>query len=149
MNTNYGDDHSRPLSTNGIKAVKKMGLFLSEKGTPDLVISSTATRANTTANLAMNSGRWSCPFVLESGIYGGVPSFLLDLVNRQDDEMSSICLVGHEPNFSGFISDAISSHQLHFPPASMVKINFNVIHWNEVVFGIGILDWLVNPSGLK
>ena len=55
-NASYGSDHDRPLNSRGIKAAKKMGLFLSTKNQiPDIVISSTATRAKTTAQLAMES----------------------------------------------------------------------------------------------
>ena len=147
--TNAGDDHSRPLSEYGIKIAKRMGLYLANRGSPDLVISSTATRANTTADLAMDSGKWGCSIVLEGGIYGGLPSFLLDLINRQNDNIASICLVGHEPNFSGFISQAVSSNIAHFPTASMAKINFDVKYWSEIIFGTGKLDWLIRPKEIE
>ena len=143
------NDHNRTLSNHGINTVKKMGLYLAEKGSPDLVISSTATRANTTANLAVDSGQWSCPIILERGIYGGSPSFLLDLVKGQNDNIKSICLVGHEPNFSDFIAQSISSNYIYFPTSSMAKINFDVKYWSDVGFDIGKLDWLINPKEIK
>ena len=57
-NTYYDSDHNRPLAPRGIKAAKKMGVFLANKNQmPDLVISSTAVRSRTTVELAMKEGR--------------------------------------------------------------------------------------------
>ena len=51
----YDVDHNRPLAKRGIKAAKKMGIFLSELGQlPDIAVSSTAIRAKTTVGLAMD-----------------------------------------------------------------------------------------------
>ena len=55
-NASYGSDHERPLSKRGVHAAMRMGRFLAEKNQiPDLVISSTALRAQSTAKLAINS----------------------------------------------------------------------------------------------
>ena len=71
-NANYGTDHDRPLNSRGIKAVKKMGQYLLEKDQiPDLIISSTAVRAKTTAQLAIESANWQSKLMFERGIYGG------------------------------------------------------------------------------
>ena len=57
-NTYYDSDHNRPLAPRGIKAAKKMGLFLAnKKQIPDIVISSTAMRARTTFELDIKEGR--------------------------------------------------------------------------------------------
>ena len=77
-------DHDRALASKGIEEAERMGLYLARKHTiPDIVISSTAVRAKTTAELAIVSGKWECTFKLESGIYGGDPIFLLNLVKYQ------------------------------------------------------------------
>ena len=50
----YSKDHDRPLSSRGIEASKKMGRFLKDiKTIPDIIISSTAVRTKTTAELAI------------------------------------------------------------------------------------------------
>ena len=144
--TDNGNDHERPLVNSGIAAAEKMGRYLTQANEiPDYVISSTALRARTTAESAMDVGGWSCPMVLESGIYGGNPQFLLNLIKNQDDTLSSICLVGHEPNFSSFISQSTDSNKIHFPTASMAKIEYKIDFWREVSMGFGILDWVVKP----
>ncbi len=106
-NTFYDSDHNRPLAPRGIKAAKKMGVFLAnKKQVPDLIISSTAIRARTTVELAIEKGNWESAMILESAIYGGPPTVLLSIAQAQLDTIKSICFVGHEPNFSMFISQA-------------------------------------------
>ena len=148
--TDYGSDHSRPLAPRGINASKKMGKYLSQRNKiPDMVISSTAVRARTTAENAIQSGKWNCPLELEQGIYGGDTFFLLNLVKSQNINISSICLEGHEPNFSDFIAYATDTAHQFFPTAAMAKIDFDVQSWEEITLGFGILDWLVRPKELK
>ena len=107
---NYGFDvdHDRPLTLMGVKVAKMMGIYLSnKKQIPDLVISSTALRAKKTAMIAISDGGWPCPLILESGIYGSNPMFMLALAAKQDNTHSSICMVGHEPCFSNFIAQSM------------------------------------------
>tara|TARA_B100000003_G_scaffold197282_1_gene201108 strand:+ start:488 stop:985 length:498 start_codon:yes stop_codon:yes gene_type:complete len=146
----YGDDHDRPLSPRGINASKLMGTFLlNKKQIPDLIISSTALRAKHTAELAYNQGNWDCEFTLDKNIYGGSPNYLLDLIQAQNDLYSSICLVGHEPNFSSFIALACGSSYVRFTTANMAKINFDVDSWSQIKFGIGSLQWHQRPKDLN
>ena len=148
-NTNHGGDHERTLTDEGIIIAKKMGLYLSEiKSTPDLLISSTAVRARTTAKLAKEEGKWNSEFILERGIYGGDPLFIMGLIKDQDDSIGSICLTGHEPHFSSFICKIINEEHIHFPTASMAKIDFMVTNWKGVDFDNGNLDWIIKPIEL-
>ena len=146
----YGSDHERPLAKRGVEAAKKMGIFLHAKNQiPELVISSTAVRAKTTVELAMDSAKWTSKFLLERGIYGGSPDFLLELIHSQDDIYNSICLVGHEPNFSMFISRATNDNYVNFTTANMAKINFDAQEWSRIFFGDGTLEWHQKPKELK
>ena len=146
----YGNDHERPLAKRGVEAAMKMGKFLFEKNqVPELVISSTAVRAKATVELAIDSAKWTSKLVLERGIYGGSPDFLLELIHSQDDVYNSICLVGHEPNFSFFISRASNQDYIHFTTANMAKINFDINMWSKLQFGNGILEWHQKPKDIK
>ena len=148
-NTFYDSDHNRPLAPRGIKAAKKMGVFLAnKKQVPDLVISSTAIRARTTVELAIEKGNWESAMILESAIYGGPPTVLLSIAQAQLDTIKSICFVGHEPNFSMFISQACGLGHIEFTTANMAKIDFNVNNWKDIEFGKGVLDWLQKPKEL-
>tara|TARA_Y100000746_G_scaffold22331_1_gene17209 strand:+ start:1890 stop:2390 length:501 start_codon:yes stop_codon:yes gene_type:complete len=146
----YGSDHDRPLNKRGIRAAKKMGKFLADKNqVPELIISSTAVRAHTTVQLAIDNAQWKSRLILERGIYGGSPDFLLELIHSQDNIYNSICLVGHEPNFSSFISKATNKNYINFTTANMAKVNFNVDLWTQVQFFNGELEWHQQPKNLE
>jgi phosphohistidine phosphatase len=142
----YNSDHDRPLSKRGRRAAKDMGRFLTQiNQIPEQVISSSAMRAKNTAKLAMEHGNWFSGFSIESKIYGGSSDTLLDIIHHLDNKIQSVCLVGHEPTCSNFISQC-TFHSQRFTTASMAKINYKTESWNEIKFGMGILDWIKSPK---
>ena len=146
--TEHQRDYDRTLTPRGIKDAEKMGSYLLEKKSkPDLLLSSSAVRARQTAEIAHTTGNWKSKFFLEPKIYGGNPYFLLDIIKQQEDIYNSICIVGHEPNFSSFIAKLTNTH-INFPTASMAKIDFNIEEWIRIDFEIGTLDWLTHPKDL-
>ena len=145
----YDKDHNRPLSKRGIKAAKKMGNYLKQiNQIPDVVISSSAIRAKNTAELAMNSGDWKSIFYIEPRIYGGSSQELLSIVQKINKKIKTVCLVGHEPICSSFIS-LCTFHSQRFTTASMAKIDFEFKEWSEINFGKGILNWTKSPKEIS
>ena len=148
-NSNYGQDHDRPVSKRGIKAAKKMGRYLSKiDEVPDLTISSTAIRALNTAKLAIKAGAWGTNLDHEKKIYESSVDTLKSIITKQNDEYNSICLVGHEPTFSSFIERCNDSIWSRFPTASMARIDFNINSWCDIDLKIGNLVWLIRPKEL-
>ena len=145
----YDKDHNRPLSKRGIKAAKKMGNYLKQiNQVPDVVISSSAIRAKNTAELAMNYGDWKSIFYIEPRIYGGSSEELLNIVQKINKKIKTVCLVGHEPICSSFIS-LCTFHSQRFTTASMAKIDFEFKEWSEINFGKGILNWIKSPKEIS
>ena len=145
----YDRDHDRPLSKRGLKASKKMGQYLNKiHQIPEIVISSSAIRAKNTAKLALEHGNWSSKLVIETKIYGGTSKALLRIVYSIEDKYQSICIVGHEPTCSSFIS-LCTYHSQRFTTASMAKINFKINSWREIEFGKGILEWIKSPKEIS
>ena len=142
----YDRDHDRPLSRRGIKASKKMGQYLNKiHQVPEIVISSSAIRTKNTAKLAIEHGNWSSKFFIETKIYGGTSETLLSIINSTENKYRSICLVGHEPTCSSFIS-LCTYHSQRFTTASMAKINFKTNSWDKIEYGKGILEWIKSPK---
>ena len=145
-NAIYDKDHNRPLSKKGFNASKKMGRYLADiKQVPDIVISSSATRAKSTATLAIKAGNWNSHFLIDDRIYGRSSNFLLELTHLLDNSHNSVCFVGHEPTCSSFIS-LCTFHSQNFKTGSMAKIDYKKINRNEIKFGEGILDWIKTPK---
>ena len=149
-NIDYDTDHSRPLASRGKKAAELMGIFLMEKDEiPDLIICSTAIRAKETLQRAAKAGHWSSSIKFEPEIYGGSPSKILSIAKEQLDSFKSICFIGHEPNFSMFISRTCTISPIRFTTANMAKINFKVDSWKNLRFNEGLLAWHQRPKELN
>ena len=142
----YDRDHDSPLCKRGVKASKKMGQYLNTiHQVPEIVVSSSAIRTKNTAKLAIEHGNWSSKFFIETKIYGGTSETLLSIIHSTEDKYGSICLGGHEPTCSSFIS-LCTYHSQRFTTASMANINFKTNSWGVIKFGGGILEWIKSPK---
>ena len=145
----YGLDHERPLSKKGIQDVRKMGKYLTKLGqVPDLMISSTALRAKTTAELSVKEGLWNSQIILEKKIYQSLPEDLLNILRLVKDDKNSVCLTGHEPTFSSFISLSTGSSLASFSTASMARLDYKIDYWENIKFKIAKLVWIKRPKEL-
>jgi len=127
-----------------------MGRFLRQSDqVPEKVISSTAVRARSTAELAIAAGQWQSLAVYTDTLYGASVSVIIDLLQMEDDSIPSLLLVGHQPTWSELIADLTGGLPVRFPTAALARIDFDVDRWREVQSGAGRLRWLVTPKLLK
>ena len=148
-NAPSGADHDRPLAERGRAAADRMGRFLAEKGeVPDVAISSTAVRARETLDRAARAGDWSCRVEQLDDLYLPSPHGLLRVLQRQEEPLTSVMLVGHEPAWSETLSLLVGGGEYRFPTAAMARVDVAVDLWEEVDFGLGELRWMVTPKEL-
>jgi len=142
----FSDDHERPLTSRGVKAARRMGRLLTELGArPDLVVSSTAVRARTTVDLAVEAGSWGCPVELTRSFYTEqAGEVLAEIVNGT--AAGRLMVVGHEPTWSTLVSMLIGGGRLRLTTASVACVDFEVDRWRDVAPGTGRLGWLVSPK---
>jgi phosphohistidine phosphatase len=141
----FRSDHERPLNGRGTRAVRLMGKLLARTGEqPTLVVSSTATRAATTAQLAMKAGDWDAQFRQDRALYATSPSAMLAYIRRLPENHGNIMLVGHEPTWSGLVS-AFTGANARMPTAAMACMRFSAGRWADVRFAGGELLWLLKP----
>jgi phosphohistidine phosphatase len=146
----FASDHERPLADRGIAAAELMGRFLAQNGqVPAKFISSTATRARDTAELAMKAGGWECVASYTDTLYGASVATVLDLLASEDDAVPSLLLVGHQPTWSELIEHLTGGASVRFPTAALARIDFDVDSWEEIESGGGTLRWLVTPKLLQ
>lgn len=144
--SDFPDDHERPLAKRGRRAAKDVGRWLAAVAPPDLVLSSTAVRARTTAELAAAAGGWSCPLETTRELYEATPEAVLAVVRRGPDAVSTLLVVGHEPTWSLFVSRAIGGGAVRMKTAAIAALSFEAARWDEVGFGDGVLEWLRVPE---
>jgi phosphohistidine phosphatase len=146
----HGCDHERPLADRGVKAARRVGIFLQETGrVPDLVMTSTAKRARKTVDLAAEAGGWTCPIMTDRSLYGTDSFQVLDTVCRLPEDATTVMLAGHEPTSSALLGLLIGGGQVRFPTAAVAAIGLEVEHWTQVQQGCGELLWMIIPALLK
>jgi len=145
-----GDDHERSLADRGVKAARRMGRFLADAGpTPQLVISSTAVRARTTVELAVESGGWKCPIITRVDFYASDPDRVLDVVRETEDSVERLLIAGHEPTWSTLVTWLIGGGRVGMPTAAVACLDLRNDRWIDLAPATCELRWLVTPKTMK
>lgn len=140
----YGSDHERPLNERGMRSARLMGRLLEGIDLiPDLVLTSTATRARETARLAAEAGTWGCPIIEEPGLYGGSPDSVLELASGVVGA-DRLMLVGHEPVWSSVVGQ-ISSRRIEMKTATVVVVAVHIGSWNHLGDAQGVVVGVHHP----
>jgi phosphohistidine phosphatase len=95
-------DSERPLSGRGERDAPRMGARLREHSPrPDLVLSSPALRARSTAKLVARAlGYPDDGIRLDARLYLATPTEILAVVAEQTDTLDSVLVVGHNPGLT-------------------------------------------------
>ena len=127
----YGADHDRPLNDRGRRSARAIGEALSsDDEAPDHIISSTAVRARTTAELATDAGGWGCELVLDSKLYGGGADTVVS-VATSSGEGQRLMLVGHQPTWSILVS-VLTGERVEVRTATVALIDFPIDDWSQI-----------------
>lgn len=98
-------DHDRPLNRRGVASAKTMGGVLTAAGLqPDLVVTSSARRARTTAQLAAEAGGWSAPISADDRLYFCDVADVLAVVGDTPDGVQRLMVVGHQPTWGALVA---------------------------------------------
>jgi phosphohistidine phosphatase len=142
-----GRDHDRELTDRGRRDAALIGRFLARAGlAPELVVSSTATRARDTARLAIEAGRWRAELRESAALYDSSIEHALDVVRDLDDRVSTVVMVGHEPTWSALASILVGGGRLRLPTAGLALLELGVDSWSETTPGSAELRSLVTPA---
>lgn len=142
-------DHDRPLNPRGVSSAKAMGIALARMGEePDLVISSTATRAATTAQLAAEAGNWESDVAYNRSLYGTSAQGALEVLLEADPAAQSVMLVGHEPTWGNLVAH-LTGGAVAMKTATVAKIDLYVRDWTEALHARGELIFLLQPRSVR
>ena len=126
-------DRERPLDDRGLRDAPEMGKRLAErKVKPDLLVSSPAVRALTTAHLIADElGIARKDIEIEDRLYASSADDLLAVVHALDKKLGSVMLFGHNPEFTDFarrLSDEITD----MPTCAVARFRFDTKAWEDV-----------------
>ena len=144
-------DFDRPLTERGIHNAPEMAKRLIQRGPlPELIISSPANRAISTARLmALEFGISEDLIKKESSIYEAARADLMRLIARQDPDIDAIYLVGHNPGVTDLINWICDEEEAQIPTCSIATIHVDSRRWNGWEKGMGKLQDLDFPKKKK
>jgi len=126
-------DRDRPLDDRGRQDAPKMGKRLAKRDVkPDLLLSSPALRALTTAQLiAEEVGYKHKEIVADDRLYHSSADDLLAVIRALDKKLHSVMLFGHNPEFTD-LAHRLSSEISDMPTCAVVEFNFDTKAWSDV-----------------
>jgi phosphohistidine phosphatase len=116
-------DFQRVLNKRGEGDAPLMAKALNDEGIkPELIISSPAIRAKTTAKIIANGIGYEKDIAFKDSIYESSDFNLMMVIKELDDALESVMIVGHNPALTDVINK-ISDFSLHnLPTCGMVAL---------------------------
>ena len=134
-------DIDRELNSIGLQNSTRMGIYMSKNSIRfDIIISSPAIRAKTTASLIAEQIKYAPHKIHENPeIYEASVRTLLRVVNQLKDEWDTVLIVGHNPSIT-YLSEYLSKSEIgNMTTCGLVNIQFEVDSWAEISEGTGEL----------
>ena len=125
-------DHDRPLSSRGKLDAPRIGKKLLKEGLiPQLVISSPAVRAYSTAEKVAKASGYDGEISVESSLYGSGYTQYLNVLQTQNDQYDIIMLVGHNPH-SEQLLETLTGKMITMPTCTVAYVRLPIRTWKEV-----------------
>jgi phosphohistidine phosphatase len=126
------EDHERPLSKRGLRDAPLMGKILLENNLiPDLILSSTARRAQDTAVLIIEASGYKGKLLLDTSLYASGPSAFIAALSCVADKHNTVMVVGHNPGLEELLSQMTGQVE-PLPTAALAQVNLPIQKWGEL-----------------
>ena len=100
--------------------------------TPDMILSSPAKRALTTAQIIARKLDYKPKkLVVDDRLYAVGAEDLLVVVHELDDKLKCVMLVGHNPELTG-LAHRLSSEIAHLSTCAVAEFGFSAKSWSEI-----------------
>jgi phosphohistidine phosphatase len=128
------DDFERPLNDRGHREAIMTGTILKgKKVTPDLLISSPASRAAMTAKLLSEQIRypWS-EIVFDAKLYMASRQQLYKIIKAIKNEYQQVMIIGHNPALTSLVNDLADETISNLPTCGIYGMKFKIKSWKEL-----------------
>ncbi|MCF6240646.1 MAG: histidine phosphatase family protein [Bacteroidales bacterium] len=143
-------DIERPLNNRGKKAAPLMADYLKKvKKNPDIILSSPAKRAMSTAKIMKEKLELDKDIIIIKAFYFGFMNELMNTIKAIDNKYETVLIVGHNPVWEDLVSDLTGEAAYIMPTAAIASIIFNTDDWQKITETDSKLEWSVTPKFLK
>jgi phosphohistidine phosphatase len=126
-------DKDRPLNDRGKRDAPKMGKRLQKRDVkPDLILSSPAIRALTTAEIFAKKLDYKLKdIVVDDRLYAGEADDLLDVIHKLGDNLERVMLFGHNPELTE-LAHRLASEIARMPTCAVAEFTFGTKSWSKI-----------------
>ncbi len=122
-------DHDRPLNKRGKEDAPRMGRWLRQHDLePDLIVSSTAKRAQATAKRVAEGGDFNAPLKLTRDFYHASPDEYEAYLQTVPDEVQCVLIVGHNPGME-YLVEQLSGVSEVMPTCALAWFALPITQW--------------------
>lgn len=126
------NDFKRPLNKRGKENAPMMGDRLKKRGIkPDIIISSPALRAKTTAEIIAKKVNYKKKIVLNEDIYASMDMILHKIIKKTDDKNETLFIFGHNPDLEMLVEKYVSFNE-NLVTCGVVEIEFECKSWKDI-----------------
>ena len=126
------DDFDRPLNKRGKLNAPFMGALLKKKKVkPDLILSSPALRAKTTAEVIAKELECVKKIVYDEEIYEASAETLHKILIKIDDKHGIVFLFGHNPGLNDLAWKYVAFDK-NIPTCGVVEVAFDTQKWSDI-----------------
>lgn len=98
---------------------------------PDVIITSDAVRARTTAQAVAEAAGYARNIVVAPSLYHAKPDDVLGVLNELQDEMHTVLIVGHNPGLEDLVLQLTRVHH-GLVTAALVELAVPIESWSEL-----------------
>lgn len=142
------DDYDRPLNKRGKKNAPFMASILSKKEVkPDLIISSPANRAYSTAEIFASQFEYPHSRIkVDESLYEADSLDILNVISDTEDYIDSVMVFGHNPGLTDFVNFISEGGIENIPTCGVVFLTLKAKSWNDLSRGTCEINWFDYPK---
>ncbi len=124
-------DHDRTLNKRGERDAPRMGQLIESEGLrPDCIVSSTAMRARSTAELVAENCGFEGEIQLARELYHAPPSAYFAVLSQLPNSCDIVLAVGHNPGIAELLSQLTGADE-SMPTAALAHIQLDFDDWSQ------------------
>ena len=143
-------DHDRPLNKRGRFDAPRMGRLLRlEDLRPDLIITSSAERAMTTAELIADACSYENEVVVTRALYHASPEEYVEVLQERAGTEDVVMVVGHNPGMEELV-ELLTDDYERMPTAALAQVSLPINDWRQLTSDTrGTLQNFWRPKELR
>jgi phosphohistidine phosphatase len=146
----YKSDFERGLNKRGKKAITTMANALMEKGVmPDLILSSSATRAKLTAEGLAKALEFQGDIAFIEGLYLCSQIVWMELIQTLDEKYENVFIIGHNPEITNLTNRLVDDYIDNVPTLGIVGLDVKSKQWHKFRYDSAKLDFFIYPKLYK